>query len=146
MSVQNKIKQNLGTTIPLSTFLARATDLANDELPRGAGEKKSQDELFEEILGASELKTSRGEYVPDLNAVEIEGAERQAPKEEEGDIIDFLSGKKSARKTVKGEEIPVGSAANVFSLTVPMSEEKRAKVFLERIKTLLQVEPGRLVL
>lgn len=37
-------------------------------------------------------------------------------------------------------------ASNVFSLVVPVGEEVRAKAFLERIKTLLQVEPARLVL
>lgn len=40
----------------------------------------------------------------------------------------------------------IGGAMNVFSVTVPMGEERRARTFLERVKTVLQVEPGRLVL
>jgi hypothetical protein len=35
---------------------------------------------------------------------------------------------------------------NVFSVTVPVGEEKRARTFLERVKTVLQIEPGKLVL
>lgn len=38
------------------------------------------------------------------------------------------------------------SALNVFSVRVPKGEEKRARVFLERVKTVLQIEPGRLIL
>jgi hypothetical protein len=37
-------------------------------------------------------------------------------------------------------------STNLFTLTVPAGEEKRARTFLERMKTVLQVEPGRLVL
>ena len=39
-----------------------------------------------------------------------------------------------------------GETMNVFSISVAKGEEKRARVFLERVKTILQVEPGRLVL
>ena len=38
------------------------------------------------------------------------------------------------------------AATNVFSVSVPRGEEKRARVFLERVKTILQLEPGRLIL
>lgn len=147
LSVQNKLKESLGTTIPLSTFLARATDLANYDLPRSKGEKRTADELFEEILGGPEVRTSRGEYIPDLNAVEASaagsGSAKSVPEE---DIIDLLAGKgKKAAAKVSQEGSP-GAAANVFSLTVPVEEEGRARAFLERVKDLLQVEPGRLVL
>ncbi|KAJ5624229.1 hypothetical protein N7510_000538 [Penicillium lagena] len=145
LSAQKKIQENLGVTVPLSRFLAIATDLANDDLPRSSSEKPSADELFDEILGAEPIHTSRGEYIPDLNAVEVPETVRQpAPAQE--DIIDFLSGKKPTQTTPSFVDAPSGSAINVFSLTVPATEELRAKVFLERIQTLLQVEPARLVL
>jgi hypothetical protein len=35
---------------------------------------------------------------------------------------------------------------NVFSVTVPKGEEGRARVFLDRVKLVLEEEPGRLVL
>lgn len=145
LSVQKKIQESLGTTVPLATFLARATDVANDDLPRSASEKPSADELFEELLGASPIKTSRGDYIPEINAVPAPTPTAASPIK--GDIIDFLAGKVS-RKTSVSASTPVspGIAENVFSLTVPVDEVRRAKAFLERVKTLLQGEPGRLVL
>ncbi|OOQ81722.1 pyruvate dehydrogenase complex component Pdx1 [Penicillium brasilianum] len=145
LSAQKKIQESLGVTVPLSRFLAIATDLANDDLPRAKSEKPSSDELFEELLGAEPVKTSRGDYIPELNAFEASEARQPEPVVE--DIIDFLSAK-PGKKTVASSVSAVegGAAQNVFSLTVPVSEELRAKTFLERIKTLLQVEPARLVL
>ncbi|OJJ48567.1 hypothetical protein ASPZODRAFT_130636 [Penicilliopsis zonata CBS 506.65] len=155
LSVQNKLKESLGVTVPLATFLARATDLANDDLPRSATQKPTADELFDEILGASPVKTSRGEYFPELNT--LEAADLVTPKKTvKKDLIDYLAGssafvKKSSSSPspitwLPSEEYLPGSAANVFSLTVPQGDEKRAKAFLERVRVLLQVEPGRLVL
>ncbi|KAJ5998606.1 hypothetical protein N7451_006416 [Penicillium sp. IBT 35674x] len=146
LSAQRKIQDNLGVTVPLSRFLAVATDLANDDLPRAKNYTPSADELFEEVLGAEPVTISRGDYIPELNAYEAAEAYRPtAPVAE--DIIDILSakpGKKVASVTPSVEGS--AGASNVFSLVVPVGEEVRAKAFLERIKTLLQVEPARLVL
>ncbi|PWY80521.1 pyruvate dehydrogenase complex component Pdx1 [Aspergillus heteromorphus CBS 117.55] len=144
LSVQKKIQDTLGVTVPLLTFLARATDLANDNLPRLAHETRSADELFDEILGAQPVNTSRGEYTPELNAVEAPVRAVQGRQRKE-DIIDILSGN-VAKKAVTTVSESAETAANVFSLTVPVTEEVRAKIFLDRVKTLLTVEPGRLVL
>ncbi|KAI2842146.1 hypothetical protein CBS11350_6065 [Aspergillus niger] len=143
LSVQKKIKETLGTTVPLSTFLARATDLANDDLPRSSRETPSADELFDEILGAQPIKFTRGEYIPELNAEEARPVQKKQKVED--DLIDFLAGKVSKKAAATAKSV-VEPAAYVFSLTVPVEEEKRAKVFLDRVKTLLTVEPGRLVL
>ncbi|KAJ5692585.1 hypothetical protein N7462_002008 [Penicillium macrosclerotiorum] len=144
LAAQKKIETNLGVSVPLSRFLASATDLANDDLPRSQSEKPSADELFDEILGADPINTSRGDYIPELNAFEATDA-RPGPVYE--DIIDILSAK-PGKKTVSMSPVAVENtvAQNVFSLTVPVGEELRAKTFLERIKALLQVEPARLVL
>ncbi|KAE8148669.1 hypothetical protein BDV25DRAFT_131045 [Aspergillus avenaceus] len=146
--VQHKFQRKLGVSIPLSTFLARAADLANDDLPRSASQKPSADELFNEILGAKPIKTSRGDYVPELNAVEPPSPV-QPVKRGKRDFIDFLGGKASKRAASRpsSEECySIGNAENVFSLTVPVDEEKRARTFLDRVKVLLTDEPGRLVL
>lgn len=147
LSAQRKLSKNMGLTIPLSRFLAIATDLANDDLPRAKNFKPSADELFDEILGGEPVLSSRGDYIPELNAYEVHEPRRTEPVAE--DIIDILSakpGKKTASVPEPAFEDEDAGAANVFSLTVPAAEEMRAKVFLERIKTLLQVEPARLVL
>ncbi|KAJ5769360.1 hypothetical protein N7520_003919 [Penicillium odoratum] len=145
LSAQKKIQDNLGVTVPLSRFLAVATDLANDDLPRAKSDKPSADELFEEVLGAQPVTISRGDYIPELNAYEAQAPRRVEPVAE--DIIDILSAKpgKRASPVASAVESSAG-ASNVFSLEVPVGEEVRAKEFLERIKNLLQVEPARLVL
>ncbi|KAJ5219989.1 hypothetical protein N7468_009193 [Penicillium chermesinum] len=146
LSAQRKLQESLGVTVPLSRFLAVATDLANDDLPRSKDEVSTPDELFEEILGAEPFTTSRGDYIPELNAYEATPASfRSQPVKE--DIIDILTAKPGKKRvaSVPFEEDVSGGASNVFSLTVPVGQELRAKEFLERLKTLLQVEPARLV-
>ncbi|KAL4783517.1 hypothetical protein BJX76DRAFT_251248 [Aspergillus varians] len=148
LAVQRKLQKSVGVTVPLSTFLARATDVANDDLPRSPYAKQSASELFDEILGAQPIQASRGEYIPELNAVDAptEVHPTQSVKE---DLIDFLSGAstpKRAPQAVPAESFETEQALNVFSLTVPVGEEKRARTFLERIKTLLTSEPARLVI
>ena len=146
LSAQRKLQESLGVTVPLSRFLAIATDLANDDLPRAKNFKPSADELFDEILGGEPVLSSRGDYIPELNAFEASQPRQPAPVAE--DLIDILSAKpgmKTAYTPAPSFEDEAG-AANVFSLTVPAGEEVRAKAFLERIKTLLQVEPARLVI
>ncbi|KAJ5475552.1 hypothetical protein N7539_007839 [Penicillium diatomitis] len=145
LSAQKKIQESLGVTVPLSRFLTIATDLANDALPRAKNEKPSSDELFDELLGAEPVNTSRGNYIPELNAFDAPVARQSQPVVE--DIIDFLSAKPSKRTVARSvPSVEGGAAQNVFSLNVPAGEELRAKTFLERVKTLLQVEPARLVL
>ncbi|KAL4951746.1 hypothetical protein BDW69DRAFT_169410 [Aspergillus filifer] len=151
LAVQQKLQQSVGVTVPLSTFLARATDLANDDLPRSPKAKQSTSEIFDELLGAQPIKYSRGEYIPELNVADV-SAEPQPTKTVKEDLIDFLSGTPSKAKRVPSVTPRTESyssteqALNVFSLTVPVGEEKRARTFLERVKTLLTVEPARLVI
>ncbi|RMZ86166.1 hypothetical protein DV737_g94, partial [Chaetothyriales sp. CBS 132003] len=164
LKVQQRIQDTLGLSLPLSTFLTRAVDLANDDLPKPKGAKATADELFNAVLGLDSVPTtSRGAYLPQIDALPSSSVarvpllERKAIKKP--DIIDILSG--NARPTAPRRHISAaadlvspsggsittsGGAINVFSLTVPVGEEHRAKIFLQRIKTVLQVEPGRLVL
>ncbi|KAL4926976.1 putative pyruvate dehydrogenase complex component Pdx1 [Aspergillus undulatus] len=150
LAAQRKLQESVGVTFPLSAFLARATDLANDDLPLSPNAKQSASEIFDELLGAAPIKASRGEYIPELNVAEL-SAEAQPVQTVKEDLIDFLSGaststpKRTARVSPT-ETFGSESALNVFSLTVPVAEEKRARTFLERIKTLLTVEPARLVI
>lgn len=151
INVQKKVNQTLGTFLPLSTFINRAADLANDELPLPAGIKPTADDLFNDVLGLDKVspKSSRGRYLPQVSAIPPASmlAPRPAPKKI--DIIDILaaSPKKVASQPKTGIYAPgLSSGINVFSLTVPKPEEKRAKVFLERVKLVLENDPGRLVL
>jgi len=148
LSVQEQIQKTLGITVPLSTFIARASDVANEELPLSSLAHPTANELFDEILGASPVTTSRGGYIPEVNTMPTATSPPNRPRVRE-DIIDFLAGKITRRipeSPASTSPTSMASALNVFSLTIPASDEKRAKVFLDRIRTALQVEPGRLVL
>ncbi|EXJ80180.1 hypothetical protein A1O1_08322 [Capronia coronata CBS 617.96] len=157
LKVQHRIQETLGVTVPLSTFLARAVDLANDDLPRPKGQKPSADDLFNAVLGLDTVpSTSRGTYLPQIDALPSYPSKKPAPRPaaaaKKPDIIDILSGKAVPKQSSRSP-LPSSSprlstadgAVNVFSLTVPAGEEKRARTFLERVKTVLQVEPGKLV-
>ena len=153
--VQKRIHSTLGTTLPISTFIARATELANDDLPCMAKDQFSADDLFNAILGLDKVdkRVSRGHYIPQVTA--LPAAPTKVLREEaELDIIDILtSGPKSS--STKPPAMPRQGESNlsnavdsvsVFSVSVRQGEEKRAKMFLERVKLILQLEPGRLIL
>lgn len=152
IQVQAKIEDTLGTFVPLSTFLERAAELANDALPLPSNYKPTSDELFNQVLGLDKVspKASRGRYLPQIAALPPSSLSGVAPKPKaKVDIIDFLASSNkitipSTRKTPTQPGASTGT--NFFSLKVPKDEEKRAKVFLQRMKTVLESKPGNLVL
>jgi hypothetical protein len=158
LKVQKRMKDTLGLSVPLSTFLARAVDLANDDLPLPKGAKPSSNDLFNAVLGLDTIPTtSRASYLPQIDAFSISPIPTisRPTRTKAPDIIDILSGRvvrRTAAPVRSAEPAPgrnittTDGAVNVFSLAVPIGEEKRARTFLERVKTVLQVEPGRLIL
>ncbi|KAI6783850.1 Pyruvate dehydrogenase complex protein X component-like protein [Emericellopsis cladophorae] len=152
VEVQNKINDTLGVFLPLSTFINRVADMANDELP-AAKRTPTADELFDQVLGLDKVKAakgSRGIYLPQISAIPPPSAfpPAAARPAKKADIFDVLSSKATKRASPSSiAAVPgVSSGANVFSLVVPKTEEKRAQLFLERCKLILESEPGRLVL
>ncbi|CAD6591126.1 MAG: pyridoxine biosynthesis protein [Alectoria sarmentosa] len=156
ISVQKRIQATLGVTLPLSTFIARATELANESLPCSAASRPTADELFNDVLGLSNvsIKTSRGRYMPQIIAVPTKPSAERAGPRRQPDVYDMLTGRSSTTASTRNSGIPPLStmacskteeSTNVFSVGAAKGEEKRARVFLERVKTILQVEPGRLV-
>ncbi|KAF7564659.1 AceF, Pyruvate-2-oxoglutarate dehydrogenase complex [Pyrenophora tritici-repentis] len=150
MECQKRVKDSIGVFLPLSTFVARATELANESLPRSKLAKPSADELFNAVLGLDKVaaKSSHGTFVPSVRsfapALPATAARKTAAKK--SDILDLLAGKKTAAKRTS----PMARGAtdgplNVFSVTVPKGDERRGRVFLERVKSVLEAEPGRLV-
>lgn len=152
IEVQNKIQDTLGVFLPISTFVGRAAEVANDALP-ALKRAPTTDELFDQVLGLDKVKAvkgSRGVYLPQISA--IPPASLLAPKpaaRKHTDIIDILAApsKKAAPKPATIRTVPgMSSGANLFTLVVPKAEEERAQIFLERCKVILEEEPGRLVL
>ncbi|KAJ4292302.1 pyridoxine biosynthesis protein [Collariella sp. IMI 366227] len=151
IEAQRKIQTSLGVTLPLSTFFDRAFEVANDELPLPKGYQPTADELFNQVLGLDKVagpRVSRGHYVPQITALApASPLSRPAAASKKADIFDILAGSKPKSAVKKTAVLPGASIGpNVFSLQVPKTEERRAKVFLERIKVVLENEPGRLVL
>lgn len=161
LAVQKRIRDTLGVTLPLSTFIARAVELANDDLPPSAQSKPTADELFNDVLGLTKVsgaRTSKGAYMPQVTALPLAGfVDSPAPKSSSKlDVYDILTVQKPSASTKNRVPAPpgpgiaiganTGGAMNLFSVSAAKGEEKRAKSFLERVKTILQVEPGRLVL
>lgn len=155
-ATQKRIQESLGLTLPLSTFIARASEIANERLPRAKGAAPSSDELFDAVLGLGIVKkTSRGHYVPQITALPSSGsadalAAKAASRRKQPDVMDILTGTKSKRAPMSISGTPgalgVGGTQNVFSIDVTKGEEKRARTYLERVKTVLEAEPGRCVL
>jgi pyruvate/2-oxoglutarate dehydrogenase complex dihydrolipoamide acyltransferase (E2) component len=152
MDCQKRVQDSIGVFLPLSTFIARATELANEDLPKSKAAKPSADELFNAVLGLNKVakKYSRGRFVPQVTALPpATVSSTRAPIFRKPDVLDILAAKKSS---ARGSTAPaIGGAGgvvgplNVFSVSVPRGDEKRGRVFLERVKSVLEVEPGRLV-
>ena len=163
ISVQRRIQATLGITLPLSTFIARATKLANSDLPRSAATTSTADELFHDVLGLNNIssKTSRGTYAPQMVTLPSKPCTESAGPQSQPDVYEVLTCTSPTRASLidtgmqpagitalsKAEESTSKTeSTNVFSVSSVKGDEKRAKVFLERMKTILQVEPGSLVL
>ncbi len=150
--VQKRIQDTLGIFLPLSTFIARAAEVANDDLPRSKKAKPSADELFNQVLGLDKVRsTSRGNFTPQITALPAKPLSSTNSKpSQSADIIDVLTGKSPPKTRSLRPAVGImagGSAAtNIFSVSVPKDEERRARVFLDRVKNVLEAEPGRLVL
>lgn len=149
--VQKRIQNTLGVFMPLSTFIARATDVANDNLPRPKLYKPTADELFNQVLGLDKITSSsgvRGSFLPQITALpSIAPTRKPTTLGNRSDIIDILSGTSRSSGLSLGRQSPgMSASANVFSLKVPKGDKKRAQVFLDRVKTVLENEPGRLIL
>ncbi|KAJ6446568.1 pyruvate dehydrogenase protein x component [Purpureocillium lavendulum] len=155
VEVQKRIHDTLGVFLPVSTFVSRAAEVANDDLPRAA-RAPTAGELFDQVLGLDKVKAakgSRGVYLPQISAIPPASLLARAtprPAARKSDIIDELAPRKKNRAAAPPAGVPtvpgLSSGMNVFSLVVPKEEEQRAHLFLERCKVILEEEPGRLVL
>ena len=161
LTVQKRIEDTLGVHLPLSVFIARATDVANDDLPRPKTAVPTNNELFDQVLGLNKVaitgNASRGHYMPQITALPGSTppaiAPRAVSRPQQLNVYDILAGKSSNKLFAAGPALRRGGIAagsrastNIFSVTASVGEERRARVFLERVKTILEKEPGRLVL
>jgi pyruvate/2-oxoglutarate dehydrogenase complex dihydrolipoamide acyltransferase (E2) component len=147
---QKRVKDSIGVFLPLTTFIARAAELANENLPKSKTAKPTADELFNAVLGLDKVSGSsfsRGNFVPQMTSLPPTTVSTRSSSFKKPDILEVLAGKK---KTAAGGAKAAGAQTvigplNVFSVSVSKGDEKRGRVFLERVKAVLEAEPGRLV-
>ena len=161
--VQHRVHRTLGISLPLSTFLARAADVANRDLPASSRRTSSidSDELFDQILGLDRVaEPSMGRYVPQITALPESRLLGPSPKDKpsrDADVYDILTGHApSTRHERSRRSIPDPPDAahrdgaghtNLVAVSVAdKAEQHRAQAFLGRLKTILELEPGRLIL
>lgn len=149
---QKRVQESIGVFLPISTFIARATELANEELPRSKVVKPSADELFNAVLGLDKVASknySRGHLIPQITAIPPTTVSVVRPAaSKKPDILDILGGKKSVARANKPSIAAPGRVVppvNVLSVSVPKGDEQRGHIFLQRLKSVLEAEPGRLV-
>lgn len=149
LATQKRVQESLDIFLPLSTFIARASELANEDLPVGRSRTPTAEDLFNSVLGLDRVAshTSRGRYVPQISGVSPAPVLPAAPAKKK-DIIDLLAPKVKAakQKPVSLGALGVSAGDNVFSVLARTGEEERATEYLARMKLALEKEPGRLVL
>lgn len=148
IATQKRVKDTLDIHLPLSTFIARASELANADLPLDKRRKPTADELFNSILGLDQVVSSKnGAYFPQITGLSTPSLLRSKPTKKP-DIIDLLAPKAKKHTPVPPASVPAGisTSDNIFSVVAKDGEESRATEYLERLKLVLEKEPGRLVL
>ncbi|EZG11114.1 hypothetical protein H106_00141 [Trichophyton rubrum CBS 735.88] len=156
ISVRRRIQSSVGVEIPLATFVSRAADIANENLPVKPSEKQRSSALFDEILGhrpcaSTQMAFSRGDYLPEIVSpsefYSSSGESQQSLRKSTDDIIDVLTGRSppSKRNVTRTAEAEEDRNTSIFSLTIPEHEEARAMAFLEKMQVLLEEEPAQLL-
>lgn len=149
IATQKRVQETLGIFLPLSTFIARASELANDQLPLSTSRKPTADDLFNAVLGLDKVvHSSKGKYFPNITGISVAPVVSARPAKKQ-DIIDILGSKpaKARTPTNTATSAPgISPSDNIFSVVARNGEEERASAYLERMKLALEEQPGRLVL
>ncbi len=154
ISCQGKFQHALGVWLPLAGFVARAAQRANKDLPRSRTAKPTTNELFDAVLGldnAAKGASTRGHFRPQLTGFSplpsSQAKVNRVPKEL--DIFDLLTGRPSVPRkegTAAADATAPKVGTMMLRLNTSKAEEHRARMFLGRVKTMLESEPGRLLL
>ena len=173
LATQKRVHDALNIHMPLSTFIARASELANENLPSAARANAvpSADALFASVLGlrsradtsTSNAVGTKGRYFPSVTGqgapALVSVPAKSTARSKGSDIIDLLSSsgnKGRGSRTTSASSPPsrivmdaggvVAGGDNVFSVLARAGEERRVQAYLGRMKVVLETEPGRLVL
>ena len=104
--VRERIHKVLGIDVPISTFIARAVEASNLDLPPLRAQQPAADDLFNDILGLDRVPRNQpGFFVPRFASLPTPQAQSMSPEEHQEDIIDILT---SARPRPAAIEIGLG--------------------------------------
>lgn len=148
LQLQQKLQNTIGHAPPLSELLARAIGLSNTNLPP-QHRAPTADELFDQLIGSSTTPTvSSGNFLPLINRTSTPVGPVFSQSVDLFDEIIAPASSLSKRRAIIPHSVSGAHAGSIndFSVTVPAADKKRALVFLQRMKSVLEVEPGRLVL
>jgi hypothetical protein len=156
LRLQQRLQSALGAAPSLATLLERAVALANARLPAPAPPRAAAspaavlDELIGEGAGRRRGRAVvDGAFVPEINASSASAVAAAAGARSgtaAADVLDELIAPNAWRRAAatRAATAPVG-AVNEFSVVVEERQRVMGTVFLQRMKSLLEVEPGRLV-
>lgn len=151
IATQKRVQDTLGVKLPLSVFISRASELANEDLPLSA-RKPDADDLFYSVLGLDKVvpRSSRGNYFPAVTGLPPSIPRALTPLPRKADVFDELIGTKARSRTASALPPLIGAQGvaapmNIFSVVARPGEERRVEAYLEKMKLVLEAEPGRLV-
>ena len=154
LKTQKRLKETLDMKLPLSFFITRAIELANQDLP-ARKTAPTADDLFNSVLGLDQVKSksSTGHFIPQVSAFPVAapkpssaGLPKILASRPKSDILDILAGRSApTKRTVSSPESFV-TETRLFSLSVPKDDVNRATVFLGRVKEALEEDSALLVL
>src|SRR5436305_480000 len=124
--------------IPLSTIIARATRIANSDLPVSKL-PPTVDELFDDIVGLTTTPKISG---PLYTAVTVTDPPPTPQTTFAVDVLDILTGAIPATTPAKVPSYTTTSPkTQLVSIKVPRVDEQRGAAFLANMKTLLEEKP-----
>lgn len=131
----------MGFLPPVSAFLGEASRKASQNLPPSKIPPTSS-ELFNELLGLPK-KVVPKTYIPQLTSLPPPPAFPSFASKK-FDIIDILSSARPKRPVQKVLSTSIPTTVNIISVKVKKEDEKRGKVFLDRVKKYIEAEPEKL--
>ena len=148
---QRKISESLGKTIPLSTFIKRASNVAFNELSSQRMSRNS--DIFDDIIGVKKMKDTRNSFSPRVEEVDQLSSRKRNDNNHQvrnGDLLDYLMqegpiswSRKEDRS--RNHHKSDNRCSSYLKVEVLRADKFLGNIFLKRLKHILEIEPDRVV-
>ena len=143
---QELLLQSLNVKVPLSKFITQASKIANKEILKQALSCTSKSTVFDTIIGHDQGdKISR--FVPYVSS--RKRTNNTETKKLNVDSLEFLTAiwpAPAISKQTRQSQETAASNYEIIGVKVTRENKSSASAFLNRIKALLEVEPGQLII